>query len=168
LHAASGLDEHAFAAMQACMRRRLLRVFVRRALLPADGAQVMGQWAHGGGFSVHASLRIETADRAARERLLGYCARPPFALEWLRKLDPEHLLYASTQPGRTGPLRLTPLQLLDRLAALIPPPRVHRDRYFGVLARTAAKRKFPRRPRTAGVGRCPPLPRAGRTAAVSL
>jgi len=29
---------------------------------------------------------------------------------------------------------LTPMQLLDRLAALIPPPRKHRHRYFGVLA----------------------------------
>nr|MBA3507079.1 transposase [Betaproteobacteria bacterium] len=37
-------------------------------------------------------------------------------------------------PGGSGPLRLTPLQLLDRLAALMPPPRVHRHRYFGVLA----------------------------------
>ena len=42
---------------------------------------------------------------------------------------------------------LTPLQLLDRLAALVPPPRVHRHRYFGVLApnsplRTAATAIF--------------------------
>ena len=29
---------------------------------------------------------------------------------------------------------LTPLQLIDRLAALVPPPRVHRHRYYGVLA----------------------------------
>lgn len=29
---------------------------------------------------------------------------------------------------------MTPLQLLDRLAALVPPPRVHRHRYYGVLA----------------------------------
>jgi urease accessory protein UreH len=40
----------------------------------------MGQWAHGGGFSVDGSVRIEAADRAGRERLLRYCARPPFAL----------------------------------------------------------------------------------------
>ena len=36
--------------------------------------------------------------------------------------------------GGNGPLLLTPLELLDRLAALVPPPRVHRHRYFGVLA----------------------------------
>jgi len=35
--------------------------------------------------------------------------------------------------GRTQ-LILTPLELIDHLAALIPPPRLHRHRYHGVLA----------------------------------
>jgi len=54
----------------------------------------------------------------------------------LRALDPERLLYdgAKPGPGGSGPLRLTPLQRIDRLAALVPPPRVHRHRYYGVLA----------------------------------
>ena len=135
-HAASGLDANAIAQVQAPVRRRLLRVFVRRGLLPGDDARAMAQWEHGGGFSVDGSVRIEAADRAGRERLLRYCARPPFALERLRQLDPERLLYEGTKPDPrgNGPLLLTPLELLDRLAALVPPPRVHRHRYFGVLA----------------------------------
>jgi hypothetical protein len=118
------------------VRRRLLRVFARRGLLPADDAQAMGQWAHGGGFSVDASVRIAAGDRVGRERLLRYCARPPFALDRLHERDPEHLLYESAKqgPGGNGLQILTPLQLLDRLAALVPPPRVHRHRYFGVFA----------------------------------
>jgi hypothetical protein len=86
--------------------------------------------------SLRASVRIEAAARAGRERLLRYCARPPFALERLRELDPERLLYegAKLGPGGNGPLLLTPLELLDRLAALVPPPRIHHRRYFGVLA----------------------------------
>ena len=37
--------------------------------------------------------------------------------------------------GKTGEeLHLTPLELIDRIAALLPPPRTHRHRYFGVLA----------------------------------
>ncbi len=118
------------------VRRRLLRVFVRRGLLPGDDAQAMGQWQHGGGFSVDGSVRIEAADRAGRERLLRYCARPPFALDRLRELDREHLVYDPPKPGPggSGPQCLTPLELLDRLAALVPPPRLHRHRYFGVLA----------------------------------
>ena len=81
-------------------------------------------------------MRIEAADRAGRERLLRYCARPPFALDRRRELDPERRLYESTKPGPggNGSLLLTPLELLDRLAALVPPPRLHRHRYFGVLA----------------------------------
>jgi Putative transposase len=80
----------------------------------------MAQWEHSGGFSVDASVRIEPAHRAGRERLLRYCARPPFALDRLRELDPERLLYESTKPdlGGNGPLLLPPLELLDRLAAL--------------------------------------------------
>jgi hypothetical protein len=31
-------------------------------------------------------------------------------------------------------LHLTPLELIDRIAGLVPPPRTHRHRYFGVLA----------------------------------
>jgi hypothetical protein len=50
--AAAGLDAPAVAAVQACVRRRLLRVFVRRGLPPSDEAQAMAQWAHGSGVPV--------------------------------------------------------------------------------------------------------------------
>jgi len=91
---------------------------------------------------VDGSVRIEAADRAGRERLLRYCARPPFALERLHEVAPERLRYERTKPGPvgSGPLLLTPLELLDRLAALVPPPRIHRHRYFGVLAPNAPLR----------------------------
>lgn len=35
--------------------------------------------------------------------------------------------------GKVAELILTPLELIDRIAALVP-PRTHRHRYFGVLA----------------------------------
>lgn len=72
---------------------------MRRGLLPADDARAMAQGQHGGGFSVDASVRIEAADRAGRERLLRYCARPPFALERLRQLDGEQLSYDHPKSG---------------------------------------------------------------------
>jgi len=152
--AATGLDATAVTQVQAGVRRRLLRSFVRRGLLPTDDAQAMAQWQHGGGFSVDASVRIAATDRAGRERLLRYCARPPFALDRLHELDPERLLYESAKqsPGGTGPQILTPLQLLDRLAVLVPPPRVHRhrhllvrpcDRLLGVFATTSTVWMWP-------------------------
>jgi len=53
------------------------------------------------------------------------CARPPLAQERLGRLDDEHLAYRLRKPtmdGRTE-LILTPLELLDRLAWLVTPPR---------------------------------------------
>jgi len=35
---------------------------------------------------------------------------------------------------------LTPLELIDRIAVLVPPPRTHRHRYYGVLAPNAPLR----------------------------
>lgn len=51
-------------------------------------------------------------------------------------------MYESAKPGPGGSvsLILTPLEVLDRLAALIPPPRRYRHRYFGVLASNAPLR----------------------------
>ena len=72
----------------------------------------------------------------------GRCARPPFALERLEQLAHDHLVYRHPKPqpdGRTE-LRLTPLELIERLAALIPPPRLHRHRYHGVLAPNSPQR----------------------------
>ena len=43
----------------------------------------LAAWGHGGGFSLHAAVRIEAEDRAGLERLLRYCARPAFASERL-------------------------------------------------------------------------------------
>jgi len=86
----------------------------------------MLNWQGSGGFSVDASVRIEAEDRAGIERLVRYCARPPFALERLHALgstpslaSPEsRLIYRFPKPdihGRTE-LLLTPLELLDALA----------------------------------------------------
>ena len=86
--------------------------------------------------------RIEANDRSGLERLLRYCARPVFALERLRQIDAEHLVYESIKSDHGGSvsLLLTPLERLERLAALIPPPRRHRHRYYGVLAPNAPLR----------------------------
>ena len=141
-HEARGIDPETIAEIQAKVRRRLLRAAARRGLLEREDAEAMGAWEHAGGFSVDASVRVEANDRQALERLLRYCARPAFALERLREVDAEHLIYESVKPGPSGSvtLMLTPLELLDRLAALIPPPRRHRHRYFGVLAPNAPLR----------------------------
>jgi hypothetical protein len=71
------------------------------------------------GLSLDAAVRVGAHDRAGLERLLRYCARPPFALERLELLDGERVLYRLPKPQRDGTtaLTLTPLELIDHLAA---------------------------------------------------
>jgi hypothetical protein len=59
----------------------------------------------------------------------------------LREFDREYLIYDHPKPGLGGsdPQLLPQPELLDRLAARVPPPRLH---FLGVLARTAAYRNF--------------------------
>ena len=88
---------------------------------------------HSGGFSMHAGVRAAGQDSDGCERLLRYCARPMFAGERL----PWAALYGhrpEQRQQRSIELRLSPSEFLDRVAALIPPPRKHRHCYFGVLA----------------------------------
>jgi hypothetical protein len=129
-------------AAQQQVRARVLRWFARAGHLDQADARDMAGWDHGGGFSLDASVCIHGADRAGLERLLRYCARPPFALERLEQLAHDQLVYRFPRPQPDGraELRLTPLQLIERLAALIPPPRIHRHRYHGVLAPNAPQR----------------------------
>ena len=128
--------------VQAAVRRRILHAFQRRGWLERGDRLEMEQWRHGGGFSLDASVGIAGADRRGRERLLRYCARPPFAGERLEWIDAERVRDRLPRPrpdGRTE-LILSPPQLIERVAALVPPPRRHRFRYYGVLAPNAALR----------------------------
>ena len=123
---------------------RVLRHFHRHSLLEPHEAEDMLTWDHGGGFSLDASVRIEATDREGLERLIRYCARPPFALQRLHLVGgrSDQILYILPKPdpaGRTA-LRLSALELLDRLATILPPPRIHRHRYHGVFAPNAPLR----------------------------
>jgi Putative transposase len=111
----------------------------------------MQSYPHGGGFSVDASVRIAQHDRQGLERLLRYCARPPFAGQRIR-IEGEQIIYrcskapageqGDTSVGgkRAHEIVLTPLEFIARIAALVPPPRQHRHRYYGVLAPNARQR----------------------------
>ena len=130
------------AQVQATLRKRILSAFVARGLLEKAAAKEMLAYQHSG-FSVDAGVCIESHDRAGLERLLRYSARPPFAMERLRNEGAELVYRCAKQRSEPGSdkrgakadeLTLTPLELIDRIAALVPPPRTNRHRYFGVLA----------------------------------
>src|SRR5947209_368156 len=88
------------------------------------------------GFSVHAHTQVPAHRRDALERLIRYTARGAVSLERLAQDANGDLLYTFTHPwsdGTTG-MRLAPLELLEKLAALVPLPHVHLVRYGGCLA----------------------------------
>jgi hypothetical protein len=143
-HEATALSPKLLERLQHTIRSRVLRHFRRHSLLEPHEAEDMLSWDHGGGFSLDASVRIEATDREGLERLIRYCARPPFALERLHLVRDrsDQILYLLPKPdpaGRTA-LRLSALEFLDRLATILPPPRIHRHRYHGVFAPNAPLR----------------------------
>lgn len=94
------------------------------------------------GFSLHAGVWVGAHDRERLEHLCRYIARPPFAagrLTWSRR---GHVLYELRHPWRDGTTHVVfePMVFLERLGALVPPPRVHLQTYHGVLAPGASWR----------------------------
>ena len=77
------MDSACVQRVQAAVRQRELRLFVRRGLVSWEMVAVMQGWGNSGCFSVHAGVRIAAHGRAGRERLVRYCARPLFAGERL-------------------------------------------------------------------------------------
>jgi hypothetical protein len=88
------------------------------------------------GFSLHANVSVPAHRRDQLERLIRYTARGAVSLECLEEDANGDLLYTFSRPwsdGTTG-IKLSPLELLEKLAALVPLPRVHLVRYGGCLA----------------------------------
>jgi hypothetical protein len=127
-HPASAIDETTVAQVQATLRSRILRAFVGRGLLESFDAKDMLGYQHSG-FSVDAGVCIEAHDRAALERL-----RKEGAALVYRCAKQHSEPGSDTRGAKVDELHLTPLELIARIAALVPPPRTHRHRYFGVLA----------------------------------
>ena len=103
----------------------------------------MLSWKHSGGFSVNADGGIDAEDRAGLERLLRYCARPAFANEQLTLQSNDMICFRLSKPSYKGEteLRLRPYEFFDKVAKLIPPPRIHRHHYHGVLSPNSPLRK---------------------------
>ena len=101
-----------------------------------DAADKQKRQATQAGFSLHASVHVPARQRTRLERLCRYVARPPVCGPRLTKLPDGRLLYELRHRWRDGTTHVAfkPSELIDRLAALVPPPRFHMVRYHGVLA----------------------------------
>ena len=96
-----------------------------------------------GGLSLHANVAVPARDRQRLERLCRYVARPPVATERLSQLPDGQLVYRLKQRWRDGTTHVlfSPQELIEKLAALVPPPRFHGVRYHGVLGPRARARQ---------------------------
>ncbi len=94
------------------------------------------------GFSVHAGVCVPARDRLRLERLCRYAGRPPLSTELLSLLPDGRLLYRLKRRWRDGTTHVIyePLKLMERLAALVHPPRFNITRYYGMFAPAASLR----------------------------
>jgi ribosomal protein S27E len=106
-----------------------------------EGEQKKGV-AQAAGFSLHAGVGIEAEQRGKLERLCRYVSRPAVAEQRLALTErgEVHVQLKSAYRDGTTHILLEPLDFLARLAALVPPPRVHLTRYHGVFAPASALR----------------------------
>jgi len=94
------------------------------------------------GFSLHAAVCVPARDRKRLERLCRYAARPPLATERLSRREDGKLVYRLRHRWRDGTTHMLfdGVELVEKLAALVPRPRFHMVRYNGILAPAASRR----------------------------
>ncbi len=124
---------------------------VRRVLSdPSDAVRTGPLCFASSGFSLHAATRIAPGNKAGLERLCKYVSRPPLAHGSLQQLSNDEYAFRLKTPWSDGTthLILSGLELCEKLAALVPPPRVNLVRYHGILAPNAKGRAavVPRKP----------------------
>jgi hypothetical protein len=87
-------------------------------------------------FSLHAAVRWGADQRKELEHLCRYITRPAIANERLKRnrAGDVVLQLKSTFKDGTTHIVMSPLEFMQRLAALVPRPRLHLIRFHGVLA----------------------------------
>ncbi|MDP3662818.1 MAG: IS91 family transposase [Nitrosomonas sp.] len=94
------------------------------------------------GFSLHAGVRYAMNQRNKLERLCRYITRPAIADERLARNKDGQIVLTLKTPYRDGTTHivLSPVEFMQRLAALVPRPRLNLIRFHGVLAPNAKLR----------------------------
>lgn len=120
--------------------RRVLRVGVDlESPVVTSGGE---RQAHLGGFDLHANVAVPAGQRERLEHLCGYVLRPPVAQGALSVAQDGRLLLDLRRPWRDGTraILFEPHELIERLSALIPKPRINLLLYHGVFGPAAKLR----------------------------
>jgi len=118
------------------------KVLTLRGAMPREGEARQPLCADIDGFSLHAAVRVEAHDRKRLEQLCRYISRPALSDERVQLNAAGQVELKLKTPWRDGTTHLvmTPLVFMQRLAALVPRPRLHLIRFHGVLAPNAKLR----------------------------
>ena len=94
------------------------------------------------GFSLHADVRCAMNQRHKLEQLCRYITRPAIANDRLKLNSAGDVVLQLKSPYRDGTTHIVmrPLEFMQRLAALVPRPRLNLIRFHGVLAPNAKLR----------------------------
>jgi hypothetical protein len=89
-----------------------------------------------GGLELHAAVHVRAGDRAGLERLCRYIARPPVPEQRVSRLEDGRYEWRLKRTWKSGVRAFIyqPLDLIARLAALIPLPMTKLRRFHGVFA----------------------------------
>jgi hypothetical protein len=118
------------------------KVLTVQGAMPRDADFKQSLCADIDGFSLHAAVRCGADDRQALEQLCRYITRPALANERVQTNAAGQVVLKLKTPWRDGTTHLvmSPLEFMQRLAALVPRPRLHLIRFHGVLAPNAKLR----------------------------
>lgn len=96
------------------------------------------------GFSLHARTRIKTHQRDQLGRLIEYMARGPLSNDRLEITQEDQVRLSLKTPWSDGTAHLlfSPGEFIEKLCALIPPPKGHLVRWSGCFAPNSPYRKL--------------------------
>jgi hypothetical protein len=106
------------------------KVLTLRGAVPREAATRQPLYADIDGFSLHAAVRMEVHDRRRLEQLCRYITRPALSDKrvWPNAAGQVDLKLKTPWRDRTAHLVMSPLEFMQRLAALAPRPRLQPSR----------------------------------------
>jgi len=112
------------------------KVLSLRTVRSRDEKTTQALCADSHGFSLHAAVRCGAYQRKELEQLCRYITRPAIANERLKRNGAGDVVLQLKSAWRDGTTHIvmSPLEFMQRLAALVPRPRLHLIRFHGVLA----------------------------------
>lgn len=136
-------DEDIFSRLQASSvtyrfatgKSKGKKAIVLKSVEDEDHDSNSGLVAKHSGFSLHAGVATKANEREKLERICRYIARPAIAEDRLSINTSGDVIYRFKKPWSDGStsIKLTPLEFIERLVALVPKPRMHLTRFHGVL-----------------------------------